>query len=38
MVAAASAPPNVQERTHLGECRTFGGAEAAATIAYLDKL
>ena len=34
---AASVPPNVQERILVGECPTFGGTEAAATIAYWDR-
>ena len=34
MVAAASVPPNVQERILVGECPTFGGTNAAAIIAY----
>ena len=38
MVAAASVPPNVDERSKVGENMTFGGTEAAATIVYLDKL
>ena len=37
MVAAASVPPNVEERILVGECPTFGGTEAAATIAYWDR-
>ena len=37
MVAAASVPPNVQERILVGECSTFGGTNSAATIAYRDR-
>ena len=37
MVAAASVPPNVQERILVGECPTFGGTNSAATIAYWDR-
>ena len=31
MVAAASVPPNVHERSNFSEGLTFGGTEAAAT-------
>ena len=30
-------PPNVQERSNIGENKTFSGAEAAATFPYLDR-